>query len=63
LDELGIDRSKLPPITNGDLMRFAEVDIATMHGWLYLSQPLPKVAMNRLREYFRSLLKGPQAGE
>ena len=63
LSELGIDRSGLPPITNGELMRIAEVDSASMHGWLYLNRPLPEEAMCRLRNHFRSLLKERQTLE
>jgi excisionase family DNA binding protein len=63
LNELGVERSSLPPITNGDLMRIADVDIATMHGWLYLNRSLPEEALNRLREHFRRFLQGPQAGQ
>ncbi len=63
LEELGVNRGGLPPITNGELMRIAEVDIATMHGWLYLNRPLPEDAMNRLKEHFRSLCTRPQASE
>jgi excisionase family DNA binding protein len=55
LNELGIDRSSLPPLTNGDLMRFAEVDIATMHGWKYLGRSLPEEAMNKLTNQLRRL--------
>ncbi len=55
LEELGIERSSLPSITNGELMRIAEVDIATMHGWQYLSKPLPEDALNKLRNHFRIL--------
>lgn len=63
LRELGIERNSLPTITNGDLMRIAEVDIATMHGWQYLSRSLPEEAMDRLRNHFRCLVKEGQAGE
>jgi excisionase family DNA binding protein len=52
LSELGIERSSLPPITNGDLMRIAQVDVATMHGWLYLNRALPKEAMSKLKHHF-----------
>lgn len=63
LGELGIDRSSLPPITNGDLMRIAEVDIATMHGWQYLNRPLPEGAMNRLRNHFLRFVTERPVGE
>jgi len=61
LSELGIDRSSLPSITNGDLRRIAEVDIATMHGWLYLNRSLPEDAVNRLKNHF-FCLKERQVG-
>lgn len=57
LSELGIDRRDLPPITNGDLMRIAEVDIATMHGWLYLGRSLPEADLGRLKDHYRRLVK------
>jgi len=63
LSELGIARGSLPPITNGELMRIAEVDIATMHGWQYLDKPLPAEAMNRLTNHFRCLVTERQVGE
>lgn len=63
LGELGIDRSSLPPITNGDLMRIAEVDIATMHGWQYLNRPLPEEAMSRLKSPFRRFVTERHVGE
>lgn len=63
LSELGIDRSSLPSITNGDLMRITGVDIATMHGWTYLNRSLPEEAMRRLKNHFHCLLKERQVGE
>jgi excisionase family DNA binding protein len=63
LSELGIDRSSLPSITNGDLMRIAEVDIATMHGWQWLNKSLPEEALNKLKNHFRRLAKERQDGE
>jgi hypothetical protein len=51
--EVGIDRSTLPPVTNGELMRIAEVDMMTMHGWQHLHWPLPEEAANKLKEHFR----------
>ncbi len=56
LSEHGIERSRLGLITNGELMRIAEVDIATMHGWLYLNRPLPADAINRLTDHFRRMV-------
>jgi hypothetical protein len=52
LKELGVERSAMPSITNGDLMRIAEVDLPTMHGWIYLGRGLPEAALNKLREHF-----------
>ena len=61
LAEMGIDRSRLPPVTNGDLQRIAEVDIATMHGWLYLNRPLPEGALSKLKEHFSVFRKHQDA--
>ena len=63
LSEIGIEGSSLPPITNGDLMRIAEVDIAIMHGWQYLNKPLPDEATNRLKNHFRSLVTERRVGD
>lgn len=52
LTEIGIERSSLPPITNGELTRIAEVDIHTLHGWQYLRRSLPEEAINRLKNFF-----------
>jgi hypothetical protein len=54
--EVGIDRSTLPPMTNGDLMRIAEVDMMTMHGWQHLNRSLPEEAANKLKEHFRRVV-------
>lgn len=62
LECLGINRASLPVITNGELMRIAEVDSSTLHGWTYRSKPLPEEAMNRLRDHFRRLISRPQEG-
>lgn len=53
LNEVGIQRSSLPPLTNGELMRIAEVDLPTFHGWMYLNRELPETARNKLKEHFR----------
>jgi hypothetical protein len=53
MDEFGHDRAKLPVVTNGELMRIAEVDRATMHGWLYLKRQLTEVAREKIRLRFR----------
>jgi len=52
LKELGVERNALPTIANGDLRRIAEVDLPTMHGWIYLGRELPEAALNKLREHF-----------
>lgn len=59
LNELGLSRCNLPQVTNGYLMRIAKVDIVMIHRWLYRNQPLPEVALNRLKEHFRRMLKEP----
>lgn len=56
LNELGVSRNSLPPLTNGELRRIAEVDMATLHSWMYHSRELPDAAMNKLREHFRAYL-------
>lgn len=57
LKEIGVDRDELGPLTNGEIMRIAEVDIATCHGWLYLGREMPEEALEKLRRYFRDLSK------
>lgn len=52
LKELGVDRASLPNLTNGELMRIADVDIPTLHGWIYLNRELPRPALNKLRQHF-----------
>lgn len=63
LDHLGVNRRNLPAFTNGELMRIAEVDIPTFHGWKYLNRELPEAAMNKLREHFCAYLKSDGLGE
>jgi excisionase family DNA binding protein len=63
LSELGIDESSLPSITNGDLMRIAEVDLVTMHGWQYLNRSLPDEALTKIKNHFRGLVNPQQTGE
>ena len=62
LGEMGIDSDNLPTITNGELMRIAEVDIPTLHGWQYRNRPMPEEAINKLKNYFRHLV-AQQRGE
>lgn len=52
LKEMGIDRDDLGEITNGDLMRIAEVDVPTYHGWMYLGRSMPEQALQKLRDHF-----------
>lgn len=52
MDQLGVDVKRFPGLTNGDLMRIAQVDTATLHGWKYLGPELPEPAMEKLRAYF-----------
>jgi excisionase family DNA binding protein len=52
LAEIGIERSSLPPITNGEIMRIAEVDLPVCHGWLFLNRPLPEEAREKLKKHF-----------
>jgi excisionase family DNA binding protein len=52
LSEIGIERSSLPPITNGEIMRIAEVDMPVCHGWLFLNRPLPEEAREKLKKHF-----------
>ncbi len=56
LREVGIDQSTLPPMTNGDLMRIANVNTVTWHGWQHLGRPLPEEARNKLMDHFRRLV-------
>jgi hypothetical protein len=60
LSEIGVDHDDLPVITNGNLMRIAEVDIPTLHGWKYLHRPLPEAAEEKLRAHFRQYRKEDQ---
>lgn len=50
---LGFPKSEFPRLSNGDLMRIAEVDIATMHGWIYLGRDLPDEALHKLEAFFK----------
>ena len=52
LEEIGIQRSSLPSLTNGELMRIAEVDLVVYHGWMYLKRQLPDVAREKLKAHF-----------
>ena len=52
LDELGVERNDLPPVTNGDLKRIAESDTVTIHGWLHSGRGLPEAETQRLKRHF-----------
>lgn len=58
LAEVGIDRSSLPSLTNGELMRISETDLATYHGWAYLNRPLPEEAREKLKKHFLRIASG-----
>lgn len=57
---LGVDEAALPRMTNGEIMRIAEVDIPTLHGWTYRNRDMPETAMNRLHDYFVAYLSRKQ---
>lgn len=61
LAEVGIDRSSLPPLTNGELMRISETDIVTYHGWMHLNRPLPEEAREKLKKYFLGIVSEPSS--
>lgn len=52
LKEIGVDRDELGPLTNGELMQIAEVDLPTFHGWMYLGKGMPEEALEKLRKHF-----------
>lgn len=60
LKSKGIALSKVPPLTNGELMRIAGVDLVQWHGWQYLGKDLPEEAMERLTHRFRRLASSPR---
>lgn len=57
LQEIGVSRSDFPAVTNGDLMRVADVDAPTLHGWLWHGRSLPPEAVERLRVHFSKFRK------
>lgn len=65
LQDIGVDRNDFPPVTNGELMRIAEVDIPTLDGWKYRGRELPQAAMEKLRSHFGTYRKvlGPPKSE
>jgi excisionase family DNA binding protein len=58
LAEVGIDRSSLPSLTNGELMRISETDLVTYHGWMYLNRPLPEEAREKLKKHVLAIVSG-----
>lgn len=62
LAEIGIDRRSLPPLTNAELMRISETDIATYHGWMYLNRPFPEEAREKLKKHFLAIVSGDSEG-
>jgi hypothetical protein len=55
-ERLGVEEDALPRMTNGEIMRVAEVDTPTLHGWVYRNRDMPDEAMNKLHEYFIAYL-------
>ena len=53
LKSIGIDRGKLPPLTNGELRQIAGVDLVQWHGWQHLGMALPNEALERLAGHFQ----------
>lgn len=62
LAEIGIDRSSLPPLTNGELMRISETNIVTYHGWMYLNRPFPEEAREKLKKHFLAIVSRNSEG-
>lgn len=62
LKSVGIARSELPPLTNGELMQVAGVDLVQWHGWQHLGKALPVEARERLTHHLQRLASGPQPG-
>lgn len=56
----GIAVSKVPPLTNGELMKIAGVDLVQWHGWQYLGNALPDEALERLTHHFQRLASSPR---
>lgn len=56
LKSVGIAPSKVPSLTNGELMQVAGVDLIQWHGWQHLGKALPDEAMERLTHHFQQLV-------
>ncbi|QDT95285.1 helix-turn-helix domain-containing protein [Gimesia aquarii] len=52
LKEIGVDREKLGPLTNEELIQIADVDLPTFHGWMYKGHEMPEEALEKLRKHF-----------
>jgi excisionase family DNA binding protein len=57
---MGISPSKLPPLTNGELMKIARVGLIQWHGWQYLGKALPDEALERLTHHLQWLASSPR---
>lgn len=62
LKSVGIARSELPPLTNGELMQVAGVDLVQWHGWQHLGKALPDEARESLTHHLQRLASSPQPG-
>ncbi|QEG37729.1 helix-turn-helix domain-containing protein [Bythopirellula goksoeyrii] len=51
---LGVDYESLPRMTNGDIRRIADVEIAILHGWQYLGRELPPEALENVTKWLRN---------
>ena len=47
---IGIDYSRLPNFTNGQVRELAELDISTMHSWTCKDEPLPKATLELMKD-------------
>jgi hypothetical protein len=56
-ERLGVSPEQLPRLTNGQLMQIADVDTATLHGWIHLGRDMPEAAIQRLQSFYASELK------
>jgi len=55
-ERLKVPVEALPQLTNGDVMRIADVDIPTLHGWVYQRRELPAAAIEKLEQFFAAKL-------
>lgn len=60
LKSVDIAPRQLPPLTNGELMRAAGVDLVQWHAWSHLGKALPDEAMERLTHHLRQLASSSQ---